>query len=495
VDKVVDRYDRWTQPHLAKIEEKLDGALSAARATPTDPTPLKPIGEHLRAWDELRQPIQLRDQANGLDEPKSKRMFEKVRDLALLLANDHKQYRSARELSSLLHECFPELPSAVAQLESDIEVLDELVDQADTQSVLQPLAAAVEYAADNLDGLGVDIDRGHFKSDGLGLAGELYAKFEAAREGAQSLKNPELPWMLLRSVAIQLNNDANAPRAAEQVIRHLLATAPPSLRKRLEEDLATVTVVALNKDLLDAIQSEDWPRSQELLEKLLDCDPGDRAKYVDLKSKIAQRQASRTMKRVGWAAAAAFFIFIIIQEDGTSTQSSDWSYNTGSELGTDTPLDSSGGGDVTGEFPTEDEALVETPPPAGYMGNLSRAQLRYCMFEEARIDILDREVPPAAYSRFNARVSEFNSRCSGTRYAVSDRTAVESELSAQREKLAEQARTILADWLPAAPVEPDIVSGGEQSAVSDDENEPIAGTGTQPEPNQDWLNSVLENAQ
>ena len=70
VDKVVDRYDRWTQPHLAKIEEKLDGALSAARATPTDPTLLKPIGEHLRAWDELRQPVQLRDQANGLDEPK-----------------------------------------------------------------------------------------------------------------------------------------------------------------------------------------------------------------------------------------------------------------------------------------------------------------------------------------------------------------------------------------------------------------------------------------
>jgi len=251
----------------------------------------------------------------------------------------------------------------------------------------------------------------------------------------------------------------------------------------------------LNKELLGAIQSEDWSRSQELLEKLLECDPGDRAKYVDLKSKIAQRQASRTMKRVGWAAAAAYLIFIIVQENGTSTQSSDWSFNSASELGTGTPLDSSGGGDVTGEIPTQDEALEEIPPPAGYMGNLSRAQLRYCMFEEARIDVLDREVPPAAYNRFNARVSEFNSRCSGTRYAVSDRTAVESELLAQREKLAEQARAILADWLPAAPVEADIVSGGEQSASSDDENDPMADTGTQSEPSQDWLNSALENGQ
>lgn len=497
IDKVVDRYDRWTQPHLAKIEEKLDGALSSARAIPTDPALLKPIEEYLLAWDELRQPIQLRDQANGLDEPRSKRMFEKVRDVALLLANDHKQYRSARELSSVLHKCFPELPGAVAQLESDIEVLDELVDQADTQSVLQPLAAAVDYAGENLEGLGLDINRGHFTADGLGLAGELYVKFEDAREGAQSLKNPELPWMLLRSVAIQLNNDANAPRAAEQVIRHLLTTAPPSLRKRLEDDLATVTVVALNQDLVGALQSEDWSQSQELLEQLIDRDPGDRARYINLKSRIAQRQTSRTLKRVGWAAAAAFFIFIIVQEDSTPTQSSDWSSEIGSDMRTDTPVVTSSGGESDGEFITTsaDEPLEETAPPAGYLGNLSRAQLRYCMFEEARIEVLDREVPPAAYSRFNARVSDFNSRCSGTRYAVSDRSAVEAQLSSQRQRLTEEARAILEDWLPAAPVEQEMTFPGEQSAVVEDESDPITDAGTQSGSSQEWLDNVLGNAQ
>lgn len=454
LDQIVDRYDRWTQPKLAAIEERIDSAIAAVQAAPTDPELLKPIENDLLAWDELRQPIQLRDQANGLDEPKSKRMFEKVRALTLLLANEHKQYRSARELSSVLHECFPELPSALALLENDIDALDRLVDEAD---VLQPLAEAVGYADENLHGLTLDIGRGHFREDGLGLAGELYDKFEVARINAQNLQNPELPWLMLRSVAIKLNNEASAPHAAEEILRHLVVTAPPSLQPRLEGDLASVIVGALNQDLTNAFETEDWSRAQELLSRLIDADPSDRDRYHELRSKIAMRQVGRNLKRTGWAAAAAVIIIILVgRESITSKEPSiEPTYDEGldvSNLVVETGEDDSNDYlPVTMEAPDE-----EIAPPPGFYGPLSRAQLRYCMFEEYRLGVLDREVPRSAYSQFNARVSDFNSRCSGTRYEVSDRDAIAAQLAASDQVLTEEARDILATWEPivAPPLEP-----------------------------------------
>ena len=80
-----------------------------------------------------------------------------------------------------------------------------------------------------------------------------------------------------------------------------------------------------------------------------------------------------------------------------------------------------------------------------------RACVRDCLFEDVRMTVLNRETPPSAYTQFNARVDDFNSRCRGARYDSRDSARVEQELGTKRPTLEAEAREILRGWVSAAP--------------------------------------------
>lgn len=455
LDEVVDRYDRWSQARLGEIDESLDDAIEAVRQNPGSSQPLTRVKQHLQEWDELSQPVQLRDESKGLDEPRSKKVFEKVRDLAIHLANEHEQYEAALELSRALEATFPELPSVAALVSKDIDALGSLIEQARESRVLGALAAIAKQAEDCLDALGRDIANGHFQSGGKGLAADLYRQFDEARAHSAQLTDAALPWKLVRSIAIDLNNDADQPESARILIAHIAASAPASIAPRLRDDLRALDNRVQTRAFEAALHDKDLNKAHQLVTGLINnASNEERQSLEKVRTAIAQQQAKRILKRVGWAVFAMIVLFSVISENNRSA-STDYIPQDYGEASEDYLEGTSGvpgtgfGASETDLAPGVGDQSGEEAPPQGFYGTLSVPQLRYCLFEGERLSVMEREAPPSAYSMFNARVADFNSRCQGTSYTPADRIQIEQELLTSRADLYSEAREILAKFAPS----------------------------------------------
>jgi hypothetical protein len=146
VDEVVEAFDRWTEPHLREIEETLDSATNALRAEPSAQPPLDEIERLLERWDDFNQARQLMFEAKGLDEPRSRAVYDKLRSFAVDLHNEHTQSKAALRISKALLHTFPELPTVIDQGSEDVSQLEEVVEHSRHFGSLEPLIAAIEAA-------------------------------------------------------------------------------------------------------------------------------------------------------------------------------------------------------------------------------------------------------------------------------------------------------------------------------------------------------------
>ena len=85
------------------------------------------------------------------------------------------------------------------------------------------------------------------------------------------------------------------------------------------------------------------------------------------------------------------------------------------------------------------EDLTETKPANGAgERTLSRAELRWCMFNDIRIEAARGDMPGAKQGQvqaFNAAVTEWNAACRRYRYSRSDRDSVQRQIEARRSAL------------------------------------------------------------
>lgn len=92
---------------------------------------------------------------------------------------------------------------------------------------------------------------------------------------------------------------------------------------------------------------------------------------------------------------------------------------------------------------------TEEKPPVGPGLALTANQVRYCLSEDVRLEVIraiaDR-TSDTQIANFNARISDFNSRCSSYKYRKSDMERVRSDVEANRYQLQMQARAIVAGW-------------------------------------------------
>ena len=214
LERLAERYDSWSGPPLHRVEEQLDAAIALIRANTNDPAALKQISACLTIWDEYSQPRQLIFQAKHLDEPRSKAIYGKLRDLALWLANEKKCFEQALLVSRVLLRTFPELPSVIDQVSTDIETLEELVEEAEHITLFAELAAAIEAAKKDPVELSWSIHRGHFAPGGSGIAGRLYRAFAEAAMKAVDHERADLPWLIIRQLSIELHNERQETESA-----------------------------------------------------------------------------------------------------------------------------------------------------------------------------------------------------------------------------------------------------------------------------------------
>ena len=88
----------------------------------------------------------------------------------------------------------------------------------------------------------------------------------------------------------------------------------------------------------------------------------------------------------------------------------------------------------------------EEMPPIGAGNALGEAEVRYCIFQKARLEFIRERVTSFEVQELNRMVDDYKSRCASYRARHTDRIAVEKELTEKRLELDSQAERILLAW-------------------------------------------------
>ena len=137
-------YDGWSISRLRPIEQKINEVADAIGDGKADNKMLDKIDRLLAEWDEYSQPMQLMNEAKGLDDPRSKDIFNTLRPVAIDIANNHQQYEEALRISKALSHTFPELPGKARQLAKDIEILKKLPGRRDLLEAQARFVSAIK---------------------------------------------------------------------------------------------------------------------------------------------------------------------------------------------------------------------------------------------------------------------------------------------------------------------------------------------------------------
>ena len=443
VDSVINQFSAETERQLDEWEAEIEELISSAKEKPSEEDGVREISLRVSDWDRLRQPVQLRDEQRGLDDRKSKELCNQIRDVCLYLANECNEYFNARILARCLTEHFGELPSISEKLESDLTQLDDLVAEQRDEKILAPLIGIIEDAKSNLNRFALDVTRGNLANGGYGQAGELVAAFVAANE--QPLISPATSWWMVRQLAISLHNDANSPEAAAAIIDWQLSLNPPDdVQEQLLIDKNTVSSVIRANEFADAMKTGDLKRANDLALNLTAQDVGGRDALAILQGNIQKRISDQNRTRWTWAIIILVGIVwaVLANNNDSSDQYSTDDYADSVTEGAELP-------DYDVSEPSSDaEELdqAEEPPPLYSAGALTKAQLRWCKFESARLDEISSRVTNSVVSSFNASADDFNSRCNGAQYRAEDGSAIDLEISNSRSRIVSEANARLTEW-------------------------------------------------
>lgn len=410
---IIREYDAWSEPYLARIRERIEADIAACRDG-GGPVPVDALTKYLADWDAVSQPVQLLDEAKGHEEPRSKSVYEIVRDFCLWLANDNNRYAEAAKIARALLKTFPELPAVAEQLNKDITTLLRL-DFQQGMEVLQPLLVEHLAALKSVPEFIKDLVSSGFGPKSRGRAKRLYLAFTLVAGRTAGTPNADWPWRHMHTTALMLSKKHNARAAASAILEglaaHKGAPIPEELAGTLERDRRVYRSV-LNFDELQRSKTS-FRRKMLLISELLeDDDTKQRALLRGLKISLQMKRKERRKKRIFWGVVtSAVIIATPLVIYGLP----------------EVPL--SYGSSPTEEFPAE-------KPPVGTDRLLSREQVRYCVFRGKQLEMM-RELASGEQqiASFNADVSDFNSRCGSFRYRPHDMKAVEAELPGREDWL------------------------------------------------------------
>ncbi|WP_299009507.1 hypothetical protein, partial [uncultured Caulobacter sp.] len=441
--EIFREYDHWSSPHLGEIERDIDAALSDLMAG--HDRAVDRVNERLAAWDELSQPAQLYSQLSGLDEERSLRIYRRVRSHCIDLANDHQRFADAHAVATVMRHLFKELPTAAAELEGDIDTLARLSDEKQLEEAISPLLAALASAREQVRGVITGLRASGFKDGAHPQITALRLGLVGTMDALARSEYADAPIRMVRSFALDLNNEHDDPIAALNLLKGLIELYQPRdpvLLDQIKEDIRISENNANHRLLTRALETKNHGEAIRIVDLMVAANPAgeEGAQLRLLQERLKQQRTRRYLKWGAWAAAAAFVAYLISQDGGGSS-----SYSppnsvpeaTTAETSFASPtaeLASPPADDVALPAPAEDvaNAVLATdvsPPPVGSGLELEASQVRYCTFEKARLTALQGMVSDtnsAAIDGFNARVADYNARCGSFRYRPSDLDAAQA---------------------------------------------------------------------
>lgn len=443
LDLIVREYDAWSESRLGAIKERIERDISAYR-TNGGPIPVKQLEEELAAWDEISQPVQLVEESKGHEEPRSKEIYGIVRDFCLWLANENAHYAESLAISRALLETFPRLPSIAVQLSKDVGTLESLAEQAKVTKLMGPLLEAQGAAEKKFQVLDSDLMASGFGPKARGLAKSVYDAFSDVAARTVGTDLADMPWMVVRGLAIDLNNKHDSPEGACSLLEGLIAhksTAPSkSVVDKLKADHRTLSRNVKWEELRKV--SDETKRLSLISDLLNDADADERAGLLQLRAALEQRRTAATRKWLFWGLAAAGLVGFLIY-DADKSQKQPPRSAPATTYAPSRPASS------TTSTSSTSQSFDEQIPPPGNDRALNKSEVRYCVYQGERLEILRLLVSGnRSIDRFNGLIRDFNVSCSNFRYRQGDLQAVEAEVAGKREQLRSDVARILASWTP-----------------------------------------------
>jgi tetratricopeptide (TPR) repeat protein len=450
LDVYVAMFRQTAASELSKRGEAIIAACEEIRKNPKSDASYRKLESALRVWIALLRPVQTYETQRQREDATTREMYAKVRELALYLSNEKSEFESAGRVVAIASKVFSHLPRAAHQMEEDAGQLVELRNDQLADELLTPLLQACEQANNSHRTIESELLRAGFGPGSIGSMKALFDGFVATVNSTAKLPFADAPWRLVRTVAISLNNDSSAPRAADKIIQGLLdfaerRTPTAEMIAALREDQRVICKNQVEADLTKSLQAQKWKDAEQLADRLLTLETDEEGLKTarEIREKVSAKRKAAVRTRWFWGAAAAgLLIWIAASNDDKKSRPTNYrppSYSTANASPTATIKND----------PFVPADTSETMPSAGSGLTLSRSNIRYCSYQGIRLDGARPMVgSELQMKRFNAAVDDYNSRCSRYRYFQNDKDAIDAELPGKRFALETEGRSLAASWQP-----------------------------------------------
>jgi hypothetical protein len=386
----------------------------------------------------------------GLAHKSSADLSERWRSLAVDIANLYDAYPEALSILAALADGFGVSDELGQQVVDDLALCRERVASGAYLPEMRRLRRAIAAARSRSHELNGDLLANALRPTAWRrkappTAIELSEALAAAIRTAQT----DLPWQALREFALALYNEESAAETALALIEFALRSAQDhphseSCLPALETDRGFLAEQALRARVDDAIAQKQRGRARRAIRQLtaITGDVREKLELTKTLSRLRRQSAMLFMKRAAVAivTVVAVIIYGVAPGDGTSETAS------GYERPLQPPLASQAGpGDASDRAQVDDGREQR---PLGGAAALSRAQLRWCRFQGARLDyekgyLKNVENDPyvsdgafkAAVVQFGQLNSALNDVCGQRSFDRADDKALAAELASQEETL------------------------------------------------------------
>ncbi len=460
LESIIEKYEGYVIPKLKAYEDDISSSFDIirnAQYASDYKVKLDGVLSTLKNWDEFSQPLQLVHQSKGLDEPRAKRVFEQVRDIPLWLANEKSEYALSLEFTKSLTEIFPELPSSIVKLESDIETLTELVEESKANEDLAPIIKILQEVLEDAVPLNESITKGEFADSRGGVAGNLFKTIVSVRQEIQNKPHEEEMWDILREIGIFLYDKHSWIQSAISLNKGLLGlNPPPQVQSLIAADILTLERIERNiigKQFVNAAKNQQIAKARDIAKQLVETatEADDKKEWEEVYATLVAKRKSQLRGMKIWGVVIVGFILLIIISDNTKkskpTASSNYNLNQQNQ----------------NKYSNSALAATEIKPVIGTKV-VSIAGLRWCTFERELLDFVTDHFPQNQYEsdpirkfngtilsqsmidEFDARISDYNSRCNDVQYYEKDLSTVQFELNAGRTNRVNEAKQLMRGW-------------------------------------------------
>ena len=442
----------WDRAIASEAEIDLETAApieGALRADP-DPEAAERLAKIVLSYADRTKPPREAGRLVGLPHKPSVEAAERWREVALDLNNRHDAVVEAVIVLKALTDGFGTTDEFGARTANDLEFCRQRIAMGETAPEAQRLIAAIKTAIDNEITLQrVAMVNGEPTAQTPPIAVELHHAFVAA---AQSARN-DLPWRLLRNLTLTLHNEFSATEAALAFTELAIAQGRDSpvaaeVLSQLQIDHRTLRKQTVHIELAAVLRSKQTRVARRLLTEIISLtdDAGERSEFQANLQTLNRGQARRTLNYAFWGIVTAVVLFSMITSNNT-------------------PQAPRANGHPTPSAPVavDPDAGRAARQPSPGTSVLSRSELRWCRYQEARARAASDHLKGlnieanvngynAAVDAFNAFIAPLKTSCADYHYHMSDGSVIDAEVIQNDSALKADGQRIITAAYQTAPV-------------------------------------------